>query len=358
ETVRKFVESLRPASAAQLDFVHVLLPHSPWQFLGDGQNYGPERRPTVPGILTPELRWRDEFAATSMRQRHLLQVQVADALLGRIVDKLRRIGAYDESLLIVTADHGATFSAGQQLRGLSQTSYPEIMWAPLFVKAPDEREGILDDTSVRSIDVLPTIADHLDITLPWQTDGRSAMSEPRSEGRLRISSTIWDDEPPPAGSDFHEFDGAAGFARVLRARAGDGGASDGLQLYRTGPFGRLVGTPAAPHLEAGTAAVAATFAEDPDFDHVDPEASEIPWAELRGTVAISEERQPLAVTVNGVVAAVTETSGQIDDDRTAFAAILPPKLFRHGKNDVRLYAVRGTPTDPRLVATRRGSRSP
>ncbi|MGZ8735001.1 MAG: sulfatase-like hydrolase/transferase, partial [Acidimicrobiia bacterium] len=260
ETVRKFVESLRPASAAQLDFVHVLLPHSPWQFLGDGQNYGPERRPTVPGILTPELRWRDEFAATSMRQRHLLQVQVADALLGRIVDKLRRIGAYDESLLIVTADHGATFTAGQQLRGLSQTAYPEVMWTPLFVKASDAREGTIDDTSVRSIDVLPTIADHLDITLPWQTDGRSALSERRSEGRLRISSTIWDEEPPPAGSDFHEFDGAAGFARVLRARAGDGGASDGLQLYRTGPFGRLVGTPAAPRLEAGATAVAATFA--------------------------------------------------------------------------------------------------
>jgi hypothetical protein len=331
----------------------VLLPHSPWQFLGDDQNYEPEPRPVIPGILTPELRWRDEFAAASNRQRHLLQAQVADRLLGRIVAKLRAIDAYDDSLLVVTADHGGTFTAGNMLRGLSQASYPEIMWTPLFIKTPGQEAAKIDDLPVRSIDVFPTIADQLDIDLPWKLDGKSALGPRRAEGPLRISSTGWDLEPLPTGRSFHDFDGAAGFARVLGTRATDADPDDPLALYRVGPFGRLVGTPVAPLVEVSGQQVSATFDDDPDYDDIDPAAREIPWAELRGSIAISEERQPIAVAVNGVVAGVTETSGRISDDRTAFAVVLPPELFRRGRNDVRLYVVSGTPEAPRLTASER-----
>jgi hypothetical protein len=349
----EFVDSLQPATAAQLDFVHIVLPHSPWQFLGSGQDYNPERRPVVPGILTPDLRWRDQFAATSTLQRHLLQVQVADALLGRIVAKLERIGAYDDSLLVVTADHGATFTAGEQLRGLSSVSYPEVMWTPLFVKAPGQDDGVIDDRTVRSIDVLPTIADHLRIDLPWKVDGRSARGAPRTDDALRIAATGWDDAPLVPGEDYHEFDGSSGFRKVLGARAGTGGPDDGLELWRAGPYGALVGARADALVQAG-ASVTATFDDDPDFEHVDPGARKIPWADLRGSVGLADERRPVAVVVNGVVASVTETSGRIDDTHTAFAAVLPPKLFRRGANDVRLYVVDGPPEDARLVATRRG----
>ena len=187
----------------------------------------------------------------------------------------------------------------------------------------------------------------------------SACAKPRASlvlpvtNALRIASTGWDTAPLVAGKDYHEFDGAEGFQRVLRARAGVGGPDDGLELWRAGSYGQLVGNQAAALVAPGAPVVAVAFDDDPDFEHVDPTAKAIPWADLRGSVALADERRPVAVAVNGVVAAVTETSGRIDDAHTAFAAVLPPKLFRRGRNDVRLYVVTGTPEDPHLVPTRR-----
>ncbi len=39
---------------------------------------------------------------------------------------------------------------------------------PFFVKAPGQTEGEVDDSIVRNIDVVPTIADLLDIQVFWQ----------------------------------------------------------------------------------------------------------------------------------------------------------------------------------------------
>jgi hypothetical protein len=45
--------------------------------------------------------WLNEFTAASGRQRHRLQLQATDEMIGRMIAKLKRIGEYDDSL---TAD--------------------------------------------------------------------------------------------------------------------------------------------------------------------------------------------------------------------------------------------------------------
>ncbi len=85
--------------------------------------------------------WLDEGGALAARQRHLLQVQATDRLIGRIVAKLKRIHAYDDSLVVVTADHGVAFTKGSLIRGVAKENYPEIMWTPLIVKAPRQTNG-------------------------------------------------------------------------------------------------------------------------------------------------------------------------------------------------------------------------
>ena len=39
---------------------------------------------------------------------------------------------------------------------------------PFFVKAPGQTEGEVDDSLVRNIDIVPTIADLLGIEVSWQ----------------------------------------------------------------------------------------------------------------------------------------------------------------------------------------------
>jgi hypothetical protein len=292
--------------------------------------------------------------ARTARLRHLLQLQASDRLLGRILDRLRELRVYDSSLVVVTADHGVAFEEGEAVRGLSEGAYEGVAWTPLFVKAPGQAQGAIDDRPVLSVDVLPTIADHLDIDLPWKLDGRSALGPPRPDGPRPFYKSPLNQLDPEPGTDFVQLDGQEGFARTLRGRAAPPDDDADLRLYRDGPYGRLVGSEAAPWIvEPG--AVTGRIDERERYDDIDLSAREAPWAYLFGTVR-SPAGTGVAVTVNGRVAAITETFDMGDDPTTPFWVMLPPKLLRNGRNGVRVHIVDGPPTDPRLVPVRLAAR--
>lgn len=343
-----FVESLRPSRQPELDFLHVMLPHQPWHLRGTGQDDGYRKR--VIG-LDAKLHWINAWDALSARQRHLLQLQEADRLLGQIVRKLRAIGAYDDSLIVVTADHGVAFDADHSIRGVGNTNYPEILWTPLFVRIPGQARPAIDDRPVRAIDVLPTIADVIDAKLPWKVDGRSVFGTPRRDANPRVFNWIFSEVNAPPGSDYTSFPGAAGFQAALAGRASDAGGPTKLRLYRIGPFGALIGRRAAPLVTATTAGARATVPDRERFDDVDPNAASIPWAWLEGRLDTGPTPEPMAITVNGVIAGLTQSSprgaGSAD-----FWATLSPDAFRRGQNVVGVYLIRGTPASPQLERVR------
>ena len=49
-------------------------------------------------------------------QRHVLQVQYTDRLVGALLDKLRARGLFDEAVIVVTADHGVALMSGEPRR--------------------------------------------------------------------------------------------------------------------------------------------------------------------------------------------------------------------------------------------------
>ena len=99
-------------------------------------------------------------------QRELLQLQYTDRVLGAIVQRLRNYGIYQKAMVAVVADHGAAFIPGQSRRLLSRGNAGWILRVPLFVKLPDQRHGRIISHPVRTIDLLPTIADVLGIQHP------------------------------------------------------------------------------------------------------------------------------------------------------------------------------------------------
>src|SRR5690606_27763148 len=105
------------------------------------------------------------------RQQHLLQVQATDALVGRFLDRLRDEGVYDDALVVVTGDHGVSFAPHTPTREMVGGNEEHILWTPLFIKAPGQTTGAIDDSNVLTIDVAPTIAAELGIDLPWSVDG-------------------------------------------------------------------------------------------------------------------------------------------------------------------------------------------
>lgn len=167
-----FLRSLEPGPQPALWYVHFMLPHSPWRFLPSGHRYSIRQ---APGWGGDEVWNANQAAVDQYWQRHLLQLAYADRVLGRLVAHLRETGLYDKALLVVTADHGISFRAGEKRRPLSEPNLQDIAYVPLFVKLPHQQRGRVDRAPARTLDIVPTIAAATGVRIPWSVDGHSLL---------------------------------------------------------------------------------------------------------------------------------------------------------------------------------------
>lgn len=184
ERFERFLATLGRTGPRTLHFVHVELPHRPWKFLPSGrplpaslQAHGED----VFGVWP-----RDGALIRRAWRRHLLQTGYADTLLGRTIDRLRREGVWDRALVVVTADHGTSFIGGEQARIATRRNASEVAPVPLFVKAPGQRRGRIDDRAAENLDIVPEIARRLGVRVPWRVDGRPLSGRPPRRPTLTI----------------------------------------------------------------------------------------------------------------------------------------------------------------------------
>jgi hypothetical protein len=224
-----FLRGLQRSDRPTLHFLHVLLPDQSWRYLPSGVEYSFRSF----GRAFPN----GEMPAPVLElahERHLLQLAYTDRLVGQVIARLKAEGLYDKSLVLMTADHGFGWTPGEETRTLMARNAPTLMWVPLFIKAPNQREGRVDDRNWEQVDLLPTLADMLWVRVPWRMDGRSQVGPP---ARQR-SEKWWFDLP----GHREVADGPSNWGTVLAgetdrlARAGEG--VDGL--YRFGAFADLV----------------------------------------------------------------------------------------------------------------------
>jgi hypothetical protein len=324
-----------PDSRPDLFFLHVVLPHEAWQFLPDGRPYEPAS--DVPtGAFG--LGWTESGTAVG-RQRHLMQVQAADRLLGDVLDHLRDAGTFDDSLVVVTADHGEAFTTGEPSRGLSEGNYPEIAWTPLLVKEPGQASAEVNDDNVQVIDIVPTIADRLGIDMPWDVDGR-----PVGEAGVRDPDVKpYDDSEHNSlraddGEPRVDLDARAGFERVLAADSAEGEGPDGV--WKRTEHGDLFGREVAD-LDVGSAVDASVA-----VDHLGRLGS-IDVDEPLPIEVVGNTDLPLgtivAYALNGTIGAVTEVETGVEAGSNLAHALLPPDVFVDGDNELRAYVVGGEP---------------
>jgi len=103
------------------------------------------------------------------------EIAYCDHVLGSFFEQLKRIGLYEEALIILTSDHGEEFL---EHRGLDHghTLFDELIHVPLIIKMPgSEKAGNVIPNQVRLIDVMPTIFDILRLSLPDDFKGRSLL---------------------------------------------------------------------------------------------------------------------------------------------------------------------------------------
>src|SRR4029077_15384748 len=86
------------------------------------------------------------------------EVRAADRELGAFLNLLRKLGRYDESLIVLVADHGEEFGEhGGFDHG--RTLYEEVLRVPLIVKFPRARgvAAVRGAAPVSSLDLAPAL---------------------------------------------------------------------------------------------------------------------------------------------------------------------------------------------------------
>lgn len=340
-----WVGAIRNRPEPAFYFQHALMPHEPWLYLPSGHQSRPAGNDPVeginklPGFDDPELSVHNHL-------RHLLQVGYTDRLVGELLRRLRRTGLLREALVIVTADHGYSFQIGVRSRRLlSERNVEEIAPVPFFVKAPGQTDGRVDESLVRNIDIVATIADLLGGSVFYKQDGHSAFS---NATRARRGYTI-------RTRDFVQAV-RIGLPEMKRRRAlwrhrwarlfGTGLQSRVLygdpwaMAYRIGPHPQLLGRRVSSLAVRPAAGINAEIANASLAQHVEAHAALLPTrvtGELEG-VPFGEHRD-LAVAVNGRIQAVARSFDLWLKGREYFSVMVPEASLHPGRNDVAAFEV-------------------
>jgi len=164
----------------------------PWEKIGlrvfldrNGEDYSfsPEEKNNIISLYDGEISYTDA------------------TLIKPLVNRLKELNIYKNTLLIITSDHGEEFQEhGGWLHG--RTLYNELLRVPLLIKFPNsEYKGARISPVSRVIDILPTILDIAEIKYKKDLfDGKSLLdliTKKEKEDRIFISDLAHKNLPLP-----------------------------------------------------------------------------------------------------------------------------------------------------------------
>jgi len=328
---QEWIDNIKPGSKPQLNFKHALLPHVPWQYLPSGNEYRQVANDVIPGLSNQS--YMDQGQLDVLLQRHTLQTGFADLQLQHLWRKLKADGMWDQSLIVVAADHGVAFPKARERRRLSRETASQIAPIPLFIKAPNQTKGKVDDALVSTIDILPTIFDVLNLDPKVKMDGRSAYSpevQDRTKMRMLLRNTF-----EPLVIDGRRFEAEKAEIVARNQRLLGSGADGPDRIYRIGPNQDLLGQPAS----AAGDKLDMKFLYGDDYGKVDPSSGYIPTHVVGEVTGGAGAGQDIAVAVNGTIVGVGNTFKlATGEGGTLVSVMVPEKSFHKGRNTVAVYA--------------------
>ena len=285
-----------------------------------------QRPPRIPG-LAGDSRWLDAARPIALNyQRHLLQVGYVDTILGDIVARLRQTGTWDDALVVVTADHGASFRPGYPFRRPRDDSFADIASVPLLIKRPGQRAGSVSRANIETTDILPTITAAVGVALPWEVNGADTLAgaPPARPAKTMFLYDAARQIEGPADLTDQLADAVARKFAIFET-------GSPFDQPRTGSeYDWLVGEPAAAYATDRPAPFDATLDAAGLVSDVRLDGDFVP-AQLTGAViqretAGSTAPPSIAIAVNGVVAAVTQPYAFSVSGRTGmWEAIVDPR---------------------------------
>ena len=151
-------------------FLHYMDPHDPY-FEHPYNGVGVAR------VSNPHP---DPERAEELQRLYRGEIEYLDGNFGKFLAKLREMDLYDDTLIVLTADHGEEFFEHEGWwHGL--TLYEEQIHVPLLVKWNRDNENLAsvgDDTPLRLIDIAPTLIARAGAAIPENMQGMDLASDP------------------------------------------------------------------------------------------------------------------------------------------------------------------------------------
>ncbi|HLH41455.1 MAG TPA: sulfatase [Bryobacteraceae bacterium] len=148
-----------------------------WPYALDGPSWETMRRLRSVHNFTNQV----NFGAVSLSpiESGLLQsaydggIASVDSAIGAVVQQLRALGLYENTLIAVVADHGEGFMSHGLLGHGAGVVYQENLHIPLVVKYPGQNRPLTSDLLASQVDLMPTILAAAGIPAPLGLQGRN-----------------------------------------------------------------------------------------------------------------------------------------------------------------------------------------
>lgn len=213
EVLAEGLEAARRSGRPFLAFANYMEAHDPYapapDLLGRFDGYDP----SLPARVGPFIGAEGARRVFDPRERrHLVSlydsaIATLDRELGRLFDRMRALGVYDATLIVVMADHGemlgerGTFGHGAGL-------VDEVLRIPLIVKFPFQDEGRRVASPVSQVDVVPTVLEAAGLAADPALDGISLRAAEQARGRVVVAESPPDRAVYRAGAIARERIGA------------------------------------------------------------------------------------------------------------------------------------------------------
>ncbi len=177
---RQFIDWMRRVESvgvnSQFNFLHFQIPHAFYTTTSLGRhiyNSGPIHKKL----------FDNSFILKNVMQSHLdvvyhnyiQQSSYVDSLMLDFLRVLKKRELFDKSLIIVTSDHGVSYSKNGLSRRapVNEDSWKNIISVPLFIKYPYQKENSVNSSFVTTLDISSTVLGVVGINSPWESVGQN-----------------------------------------------------------------------------------------------------------------------------------------------------------------------------------------
>ncbi|MDF7826212.1 sulfatase-like hydrolase/transferase [Pontiellaceae bacterium B12227] len=112
----------------------------------------------------------DELARTLIHGYNAC-VSYTDAMVGKLLDELERLGMRDDTIVVLMGDHG--WQLGEHALWCKHALFNTSTYTPLMISAPGFKKGQRTDALVEFVDIYPSICELTGIPAPAHLQGKS-----------------------------------------------------------------------------------------------------------------------------------------------------------------------------------------